>query len=77
MYLYSYPSTRGISALAAGGAWEQFEVHLEMTIQCSQIYYLGPQLSEVGDNLRGRVPVNLEMHSEIVIECICRCTWRP
>ena len=33
MYLYSYPSTHGISALAAGGAWEQFEVHLKMTIQ--------------------------------------------
>jgi len=33
MYLYSYPSTHGISALAAGGAREQFEVHLQRTIQ--------------------------------------------
>jgi len=30
MYLYSYPSTHGISGLAAGGAWEQFEVRLKI-----------------------------------------------
>jgi len=29
MYLYSYPSTHGISGQAADGAAEQFEVRLE------------------------------------------------
>jgi hypothetical protein len=29
MYLYSNPSMHAISGLAAGGAWEQFEVRLE------------------------------------------------
>ena len=33
MYLYTYPSTHSISELAAGGAWEQVEVHLKMTIK--------------------------------------------
>jgi len=33
MYLFSYPSTHGISGLAAGGALEQFEVRLKMTIE--------------------------------------------
>jgi hypothetical protein len=32
MYLYSYPSTDGKSGLAAGGAWEQIEACLNMTI---------------------------------------------
>jgi len=77
MYRYSYPSTHGITALAAGGAWEQFEVHLKMTIQWTQIYYPGPWSSEFGDTLRGHDGVNLEMHCEIVIERGRRCTWRP
>jgi len=33
MYLYSYQSTHGISGLAAGGAGEQLEVRLKMTIE--------------------------------------------
>jgi hypothetical protein len=33
MYLYSYPSTHGIFGLAAGGASDQFEVCLKMTIR--------------------------------------------
>ena len=33
MYLYSYPSTHGISGQAAGGAWEQFKVRLKITIE--------------------------------------------
>jgi len=77
MYLYSYPSTHGISALAAGGAWEQFEVHLKMTIQWTLIYLPGPWSSEFGDTLRGRDGVDLKMHCEIVIERGLRCTWRP
>jgi len=31
--VYSYPSTHGISRLAAVGAWEQFDVHLKMTME--------------------------------------------
>jgi len=38
IYLYSYPSTHSISRLAAGSAWEQFKVHLEITIQWTQRY---------------------------------------
>jgi len=37
-YLYCYPSTQGISGLAAGGAWEEFKVHLKMTIEWTQRY---------------------------------------
>jgi len=33
MYLYSYTSTHGVSGQAAGGASEQVEVHLKMTIE--------------------------------------------
>jgi hypothetical protein len=33
MHLYSNPSTHAVSGLAAGGASEQFEVRLKMTIQ--------------------------------------------
>jgi len=35
-YLYSYPSTHGISGVAAGGTWEQFEKCLRMTIKWTQ-----------------------------------------
>jgi len=33
--------------------------------------------TEFGDTLGGRDGVNLEMHSEILIEPVERCTWRP
>jgi hypothetical protein len=33
MYLYSYPSTHGISGLAAGATGDQFEAGLKMTIE--------------------------------------------
>ena len=65
MYLYSYQSTHGISGLAAGGAWEQFEVRLKMTIEWTQRYTPGCDRA------------SLEMHLEAVIKRVCRCTWRP
>jgi len=77
MYLYSYPSTHGISGLAAGGAWEQFEVRLKMTIEWTQRYTPRPWSSEFGDALGGRGRVNLEINSETMIERVWRCTWRP
>jgi hypothetical protein len=42
MHIYSYPSTHGISGLAAGGAAEQFEVHRNMMIKLTEIKYLRP-----------------------------------
>ena len=42
MNLYSYPSTHGISRLAAGGAWEHFEVRMKMTIVGTWIYTARP-----------------------------------
>jgi len=77
MYLYSYQSTHGISGLPAGGAWEQFEVHLKMTTKWTQRYSLRPWLSEFGDALGGRDGASLEMHSGFVIDSVWRCTWRP
>jgi len=66
MYLYSYPSTHDISGLAAGGAWEQFEVRLKITIQWTQRYTLRPWSSVFGDAL-----------GEAIIERVWRYTWRP
>jgi len=77
MYLYSYPSTHGISGLAAGGAWEQFEVCLKMTIKWTQRYTPRPWLSEFGDAMGDWDWLNSEMHWEAVIEWVWRCTWRP
>jgi len=71
MYLYSYPCTHGISGLAAGGAGEQFEVHLKMTIQWTQRYTLRVWLREFRDALGGDDRANLEA----VIEQVRRCTW--
>jgi len=89
VYVYSYSSTHGISGQAAGGAWEQFEVHLKMMIEWTQRCTWRPWLSELGDSLGGRDGAtlkthlggpdcaNLEMHSEAVIKLVRRCTWRP
>jgi len=68
MYLYSYPSTHAISGLAVGGAWEQFEVHLKMTIEWAQRYTPRPWSSDFGDSLGGGNRVYLEIHLEAVIE---------
>jgi len=52
IYLYSYPSTHGISGwLAAGGAWEQFEVRLGMTIKWTQRCTSRQWWSQFGDAL--------------------------
>ena len=67
MYLYSCPSTRGISGLAAGGAWAEFEVCLKITIKWTQRYTLRQWSSKFGDTLGGRDTVNSEMHLEAEI----------
>jgi len=72
MYLYSYPSTHTISGLAAGGAWEQFEVCLKMTIKWTQRYTPRPWSSDFGDALRGSNQQYLEIHLEAVIEWVWR-----
>ena len=36
-----------------------------------------PYSSKFGDTLGGRNRASLEIHSEIVIERVWRCTWRP
>jgi len=77
MYPYSYQSTHVISGLAAGGAWDQIEVRLKMTIEWTQRYTPRPWSSEFGDALAGCDWVNLEMHSEIVIERVWLCPCRP
>jgi len=40
VYVYSYPSTHSMTGWAAGGAWEQFKVHLKMTMKWIQRYTL-------------------------------------
>jgi len=73
MYLYSYPSTHGISGLAAGSAWEQFEVRLKMMIQWTERYILRPRLSDIGDALGRGDWAYMEIHLEAVIERVWRC----
>jgi len=70
-------STHGISGLAAGGASEQFEVRLKMTMEWTQRWTWRPWSSKVGDKLGGRDPATLEMHFEADITCIERWNWRP
>jgi len=76
MYVYSYPSTHGISGLAAGGAWEQFEKLLRMTIEWTQRYTWRRFMLQVRDAHGGRDRASLEMHWEALIEWTQRCTWR-
>jgi len=64
LYLDSYPSTHGISGLATGGAWEQFRVYLEMTIEWTQRYPWRPLSWELRAALGGRDRGSLEMHLE-------------
>jgi len=77
MYLYSYQSTDGKSGLAAGGAWERFEVRPKMMIEWTQRCTGRLWSSEFGDALGGRARVNWEMHLEAVIDRVQRCTGRP
>ena len=72
MYLYSYPSTHGISGLAAGGAREQFKVRLKMMIKWTQRYTLRLWSCEFGNALGGDNRANLEA----VIVRVSRYTWR-
>jgi len=65
--VYSYPSTHGISGLAAGGVWEQFKVHLKMTIDYTQRYPPRPWSSEFADAVGGGDREYLEIHLEAMI----------
>jgi len=47
IYRYNYPSSHNISGLAAGGAWEQFDVHLKMTLEWTQRYTPRPWFGRV------------------------------
>jgi len=83
-YLYSYPSIHGISRLAAGGAWEPFEVHPKMTIDWTHAmiervwrFMWRPRSSELRDALWGHDRASLEMQLETEIEWTQRCNWRP
>jgi len=72
MYLYSYPSTHAISGQAAGGAWEQFEVRLKMTIEWTRRFTPRLWSSDFGDALGGSNWASLEIHLEAVIERVWR-----
>jgi len=75
MYLYSCPSTHHISGLAAGCAWEQFEVCLKMMTGWTQRYTPRMWSSLSGDVLRGGMVESLVIHLEAVIHCTLR--WTP
>jgi len=72
MYLYSHPSTHGISGQAVCGAWEQFEVRLIMMIMWTQRYTPRLWSSKFGDALGGHACANLEA----VIEQVWKYTWK-
>jgi len=86
-YLWIYITTilHSISGLAAGSAWEQFEIRLKMTMKCSQRYTPRLWSSKFGDALGGHERANLEAVIERVwrytleamIKRVWRCTWRP
>jgi len=77
MYLYSYPSIYDISGLTAGGAWEQCEVCLKMTIRWPQRYTPRSWFRVFGNALGGGNRAHCEIHLNAVIEQVSRCTWRP
>ena len=72
MYLYSYPSTHGISRLSTSGAWVQLDVGLKMAIKWTQRSSWRPWSREFG----GRGRVSLTIYLEAVIEWTLRRTWR-
>jgi len=74
MYLYSYPSTHGISGLAPGCAWEHFKVNMNIMMDWTPRYIPTPWLSQFGDVLAGHNRVSLEMQLEAMIERTSRCT---
>jgi hypothetical protein len=67
MYLYSYTSTHDIFGLAAGGASEQLEVRLRMTIERTQRNTWWWLCGELRDALGGRNRASLKMHMEAEI----------
>jgi len=67
MYLYNYLSTHRISGLAARGDFQQFEVHLKMTIKWTQRYTPRLWSTEFGDALvAGYDRARLEEYLEVV-----------
>jgi len=70
-HLYSYPSTLGISELAAYCGLEQFEMWLKVTIMLTQRFIWMPWLSQIWDELEGHNCIVLE----VVIERDWRYTW--
>jgi len=68
MYLYSYPSIQGESGLTAGGAVEQFELRLKMTIKWTQWYAPTPWSREFGDAHRDGYLSYLHWHLEAVMK---------
>jgi len=89
MYLYSYRSAHVISGLAAGGAWEQFEGRLKMTIKWTErntcTWWLcelrnargGCNRDSLEMHLDAEIMMNSEMHLEAMIDWVWRCIWRP
>jgi len=77
MYLYIATHLHGMCGLAAGSAWEQFELHLKMTIEWTQRYTPRTWSSQFEDALGGRNWASLNIYLKDVIERVWRCTWRP
>jgi len=73
--VYSYVSKCSISGLATGATWEQFEVHLKMTIRSTYLYIWRTWLSRFGDVPREWDSAGLEMYLEAVIENVCWFHW--
>jgi len=64
MYLDCYPSTDGISGLAAAGGWEPFNVRWTMTIERPPRYTPWPWSNEYGDEHGGGNWDDLHIHSD-------------
>jgi len=77
MYLYSYPSTQGISGLPVGDAGELIKMCLTMMIEWTQRYTWTPISCHQRAACRGHDRANVEITLAVVIEEILRCTRRP
>jgi len=85
LYVYSYPSTDGISGLAADSASEQFKVHLKMIIEWTEWCTWRWWLNQLGDawvrwylsQFGGHEWVSWEKHCKALIKWVWGCTWRP
>lgn len=66
MCLCCYPSTDGISELAAASAWEQFDVPLKMMMEGPQRCTLRPWSGQFAQSLGAHDCTNLEARIELV-----------